>query len=71
MFAEFDQKVVDFYTEQDQALGGIQTTNIFGHERLIDFVSISGGAISSTNDAFPSFKIHVEKAEEIKLQHQA
>lgn len=57
LFVEFDQLAVSFYSQADQEQGGIQFTNRFGHERLIDFVSVSGGAITTNNDNLIPFKL--------------
>jgi len=56
LFTEFDHRVLNFYTEEDQAQGGIQSTNRFGEDSFFDFVNISGGAISLTEEFFESFQ---------------
>ena len=57
LFVEFDQQAVSFYSAADQEQGGITITNRFGRERLIDFVSVSGGAITTNNDNLIPFKL--------------
>jgi len=56
LFTEFNHKVVGFYTKEDQELGGIQSTDRFGDDRFFDFVTLSAGAMSVTDEYFDSFQ---------------
>jgi diguanylate cyclase (GGDEF)-like protein len=56
LFTEFSHKVIDFYTKEDQKLGGIQSTDRFGDDRFFEFVTVSVGAMTITDEYFDSFQ---------------
>lgn len=56
LLTEFDHRVIAAYHEKDQAQGGIQSTDHFGDDSFFPFLSISGGAISLTDEYFESFQ---------------
>ncbi|MFT7184966.1 MAG: EAL domain-containing protein (putative c-di-GMP-specific phosphodiesterase class I) [Pseudohongiellaceae bacterium] len=56
LFTEFNHKVVGFYTTEDQERGGIQSTDRFGDDRFFNFVTISAGAMTVTDEYFDSFQ---------------
>jgi EAL domain-containing protein (putative c-di-GMP-specific phosphodiesterase class I)/GGDEF domain-containing protein len=56
LMTEFNHKVISFYTKEDQKLGGIQSTDHFGDEHFFDFVTVTAGAMTITDEYFDSFQ---------------
>jgi len=56
LFLEFNHRAISYYTEADQAQGGIQSTDRFGEDRFFDFVTVSAGVMSITDEYFDSFQ---------------
>ena len=56
LFSEFHHKVITFYTPEDQEQGGIQGTDRFGDDRFFEFVTVSAGAMTVTDEYFESFQ---------------
>jgi len=56
LLVEFNHRVIDFYTKEDQVQGGIQSTNRFGEDRFFGFVTASAGVMSLTEEYFDSFQ---------------
>lgn len=56
LFTEFNHKVLKFYSSKDIAQGGIESTDRNGHNRLFDFISLSAGVMTVTDEYFDSFQ---------------
>lgn len=66
LFNEFEHRVISFYNEQDQAQGGIESTDRFGEARFFEFVSLSAGVMSITDEYFDSFQSLLTKLIQLK-----
>lgn len=81
LFTEFTHKVVSFYSEEDQKRGGIESTDRFGDNRFFDFVTISAGAMTVTDEYFDSFqplltniiklKQRTKRHKKLRIAHQS
>lgn len=56
IFTEFNNKVLRFYSGKDIQQGGIESTDRNGHIRHFDFVSLSAGVMTITDEYFDSFQ---------------
>ncbi len=56
LFSEFSNRAQSFYSRKDIDQGGIESTDRNGHTRLFDFVSLSAGVMTITEEYFDSFQ---------------
>lgn len=80
VLAEFDQRVIETYSDKDRQRGGIESTDRFGEACFFPFLSISGGAFSVTDEYFESFqsllttliqlKQRTKRDSQLRLAHQ-
>jgi EAL domain-containing protein (putative c-di-GMP-specific phosphodiesterase class I)/GGDEF domain-containing protein len=56
IFTEFEHKVLKFYSGKDIQQGGIESTDRNGHVRHFDFISLSAGVLTVTDEYFESFQ---------------
>ena len=68
LLTEFNRRVIGFYSEKDQAKGGMQSTDRFGEDKFFEFINIDGSLISITDEYFDSFQILLTDL--IKLKQQ-
>ena len=69
LLTEFNQRVIGFYSDKDQAKGGMQSTDRFGDDKFFEFINITGSIISITDEYFDSFQILLTDL--IKLKQQS
>ena len=56
LFNEFNHRAISFYNKKDQAQGGIQSTDRYGKDKFFEFVTVSAGIMSVTDEYFDSFQ---------------
>jgi len=68
LLTEFNNKVICFYSAEDQIKGGMQSTDRIGEDKFFDFINIDASIISITDEYFDSFQILLTDL--IKLKQQ-
>ena len=80
LFTELHHRVIGFYNKKDQAQGGIVSSDRFGEDKFYNFVTISAGVMSITDEYFDTFqsllttliklKQRTKRNKNLRLAHQ-